>query len=137
MVFKVVRQLPNEAELESAISEMFRRNEPSEHARRLPVDIQEHADRYEVVAELPGVKKSDLSITVEKGVVTIKGTRKSAEEGAVRLVYSEIPTGTFDRSFVLPRDVDASKLGAELTGGLLTLTLPKSEAALPREISVK
>ena len=137
MTFKVVRQYPIDSELGSLVSNMFLHNVAPEQYQNLRVDIQEQAEGYQVVAELPGVKKSDLKITVEKGVLTIQGKRSESVGETARVLYSEILTGPFKRTFVLPRDVDASKLEAELSAGLLTLTLPKAEKALPREISVK
>jgi HSP20 family protein len=140
MFVKLVQQ-PTDSTFDSLVSDLFgdRGSSPSlQRAADIPVNIQEHSDRYEIAAEVPGVKKEDLRITVENGILAISGQRAPVVEGAkAKVLHSEISTGRFARSFVIPRDVDAAKLDAHLSGGILTLTLPKSEAALPREISVK
>lgn len=104
----------------------------------IPIDVKEHSDRYELIAELPGVTKENLRISIEQGTLTIKGERKAAINGSsAKLIHSEIPTGVFARSFVVPKDVDAGKLEAGLSDGILRLTMPKAEHSLPREITVQ
>lgn len=99
------------------------------------VDIYENRDEYVVVADLPAVSKDALSIRLEDSELTIEGTvvdpmGDSAIEREFRLV-------NYRRSFVLPEFVDRAKVSAELTHGVLTLHLPKSEAVKPRRIQVR
>jgi HSP20 family protein len=103
------------------------------------VDIFE-TDRHDLVlrAELPGMSREDIEVTVENGTVAIKGEKKfdpAVKEEHYRRI--ERAYGTFHRSFTLPNTVDASKVTAEYKNGILTVTLPFKEEAKPRTISVE
>jgi HSP20 family protein len=103
-----------------------------------PVDIFEN-DRHEVVikAELPEVKKEDISVTFENNVLTLKGERKGEQQTTRdQFQRSERFYGSFTRSFSLPGTVDATKINALYKDGVLTITLPRREEAKPRQISV-
>lgn len=101
------------------------------------VDVAEHDSKYEIVAELPGVKREDLKVSVEDGTLTLSGERKQYgfPEG-IRVVRHETPTRSFTRSFELPKDVDQTRIAAELKDGVLRVQLPKAEHARPRQITV-
>ncbi len=102
------------------------------------VDIVEGANDYQIKAELPGVKKEDVKITVQNGVLTIRGekSRESEKKGDnVRRV--ERSYGSFQRSFTLPTSVRSEKIEASYDNGILTLSLPKSEESKPKEIEVR
>ena len=103
------------------------------------VDIFE-TDEHEVVlkAELPDLKREDINLTFENGVLTIKGERKFSEE-VQRENYHRIERqhGTFSRSFTLPNTVDAGRISATYKDGLLTVRLPQREEAKPKQIAVK
>ena len=103
-----------------------------------PVDIFENAQHEVVVkAELPDMKREDISVTFENNVLTLKGERKIAEEVANdRFQRLERFYGTFSRSFTLPSTVDASHISATYKDGVLTVRLPQREEAKPRQISV-
>ena len=88
-------------------------------------------------AELPGVKESDLDLTVASGELTLRGKRGGAEIEEATYHRRERGTGTFARTLRLPVDVDAQRIEATLTDGVLLLKLPKAEAAKPRKITVK
>lgn len=102
------------------------------------VDIHEDENQYTITADLPGVKKEDISLSVHDNVVTIKGERKQETEKQekgyrrVERVY-----GNFQRAFQIPRGVDATKVEAKYENGVLNVVLPKPEAAKPRNIEVK
>lgn len=102
------------------------------------IDVAEYADKSVLVAELPGVAKEDVKVTVKDGVVEIAGERKAhvlpENAGWVR---NEIRNGKFSRSLELPHEVDVNGIAAELTNGVLRVTLPKAEAAKPREIRIQ
>jgi HSP20 family protein len=102
------------------------------------MDVAERGNDTVVVLELPGVKKQDLSITVNDGYLTVSGERKAPEtpEKSVSL-RSEISRGKFNRSIELPHEVDINGVTAELVNGILQVVLPKSPEARPREIPVK
>jgi HSP20 family protein len=103
-----------------------------------PVDIFEN-DQHEVVikAELPDVKKEDISVTFEHNVLTLKGERKwDSDVKRDQFQRSERFYGAFTRSFSLPGTVDATRINASYKDGVLTITLPRREEAKPRQISV-
>ena len=102
------------------------------------VDIYE-TEKHDLVlrAELPGMTRQDIEVTVENGTLVIKGEKKFdtevKEENYRRIERSY---GTFHRSFTLPNTVDASKVTAEYKNGVLTITLPFKEEAKPRTVNV-
>lgn len=103
------------------------------------VDVVENKDAYVLHAELPGLEKKDINVSVEDGVLTISGERKfeGKDEKDDNYRYYERRYGSFSRTFKLPEHVDAAKIKANHKNGVLELTLPKTEAAKPRQIEVK
>lgn len=102
------------------------------------VDIFENEKKELVLkAELPDVRKEDVSVTVENNTLTLSGERKFDSE-AKREQYHRIERsyGSFSRSFSLPATVDTTKIGAEFKHGLLTIRLPFREEAKPRSINI-
>ena len=108
-------------------------------AQWLPlVDITEDGHEYLIKAELPEVRKEDVKVTVESGVLTISGERKfEKEEKDKRYHRIERSYGSFTRSFSVPDDADDSKVAAEFKDGVLTVRLTKSEKARPKSVEVK
>ena len=108
-------------------------------AQWLPlVDITEDDQAYLIKAELPEMKKNDVKVTVENGVLTISGERKfDKEEQNKRYHRVERSYGSFTRSFAVPDDADDATVAAEFKDGLLTVRLAKSEKARPKAIEVK
>ena len=101
------------------------------------ISVVENDNDALLIAELPGVKKEDLKISVENNVLTFSGTRKgNALPEKATWLRNEIRTGDFSRSVQLPEGIDASKISAELTNGQLLVTLPKAEEVKPREIRI-
>jgi len=102
------------------------------------VDIHEEAERFLVVADLPGVEGKDIDVTADKGVLTIKGERRSEkkafQDGFERV---ERASGTFLRRFTLPESVDAEAIKATHVNGVLEVTIPKRPQEQPRRISVQ
>ena len=102
------------------------------------VDIIEDDKEWLVKADLPEVKKEDVKVTVEGGVLTITGERKfEKEEKDKKYRRIERSYGNFFRSFTLPDAADGSKVNAEFKDGLLKVHLPKSEKATPKTVEVK
>jgi len=102
------------------------------------VDITEDDKEYLIKTELPEVKKDDVKVTVENGVLTITGERKFEKEEKGRKYHRvERAYGNFVRSFTLPDDADANKVNAEFKDGVLKVHVAKSEAAKPKHIEVK
>ena len=102
------------------------------------VDISETDGEFLIKAELPEVKKEDVKITLQQGVLTIQGQRvQEREERGKRYHRIERAYGTFARTFTLPDYVDDANVRAEFKDGVLTLHVPKSEKAKPKAIEVK
>ena len=102
------------------------------------VDIAEDDKEYLITAELPEVKKEDVKVTMENGVLTITGERRfEKEEKNKKWHRVERSYGSFARSFALPDNGDAAKVNAEFKDGMLKVRVAKSEAARPRQIEVK
>ncbi len=102
------------------------------------INITEDANGYRVRAEMPGVKNEDLEVQVVGRNLTISGERKiKIEAEGARYHRREREAGKFSRVVSLPGDFDGRKVEAKAVNGILTVTLPKSEAARPRQITVK
>lgn len=100
-------------------------------------DVYEEKDKYIVKAELPGMKKEDINVSLHDGNLIISGERKSETKSEGTEVYrAERYFGKFQRSVSLPPTVATTKVAAEYKDGVLTVTLPKSEEAKPRQIEV-
>ena len=103
-----------------------------------PVDIYE-TDGHEVVlkAELPDMKREDINVTFENGVLTLRGERKFEQETKKEnFQRNERRHGSFSRSFTLPNTVDAGRISASYKDGVLTIRLPQREEARPKQIAV-
>lgn len=102
------------------------------------VDIKEEEDRFVLHADIPGVRPEDIEITMDKGVLTIRGERKhESEESAEGYHRTERSHGVFMRRFGLPKNVDGDSIQATSKDGVLELVLPKAEAGVPHRIAVK
>jgi len=102
------------------------------------VDIFEEPDAIRLVAELPGVRPSEVQISVESNLLTIKGTKQQlAEEKAEKVHRYERTYGAFERTFRLSASIDPNKIKATYNLGVLTITLPKAETAKPHLIQVE
>ena len=102
------------------------------------VDITEDEKEYLIKAELPEVKKEDVKVTVENGMLTISGERKiEKEEKGKRYHRVERAYGSFVRSFSLPDNIDSNKVNADFKDGVLRVHVAKSEHARPKQIEVK
>lgn len=101
------------------------------------VDISEDEDEYLIKADLPEVDKENVKVTVENGVLAVRGERKfETEDKRRKYHWIERSYGSFSRSLALPDDADASKVTAEFKEGMLRIRLPKSEATKPKQIEV-
>jgi HSP20 family protein len=100
-------------------------------------DVFEDKEAVKIVAEVPGVKREDVRISIEDNVLTIRGEKKQVAEATTERVHRyERSYGVFERSFALPNVVDTDRIEAKYDAGVLTITLPKVERARPREIPV-
>jgi HSP20 family protein len=122
---------------EDALARML--NEPRGARPWSPsVDIYETENELVLKADLPDVKLEDIEVRVENQTLTLKGERKFEKDDSVRGHHRiERNYGSFERSFTVPSSVDAEKVAAEYKNGVLTVRLPKKEAAKPRQVKIE
>ncbi len=116
-------------------SNVVKESTRDEHFVSPAVDIFETVDVLTLVADMPGVTKDNLEIGVDQGILSIKASTGNGTRG--NALYREFRPSGYYRQFRLLEDFDADKADAELKNGVLTLRLPKAEAAKPRKIAVK
>lgn len=100
------------------------------------VDIFENEKQINLLADMPGVAPNDVKIDLNDGVLSISGEVKPFESGDESDVLIEFEIGRYYRQFTLSEVIDQGKIEAKLEDGVLRLTLPKAEKAIPRQISV-
>ena len=109
-----------------------------ERAVSPPMDVYEDEDAVTVVCDLPGIQQKDIDITIGGGVLTVKGEKGREEPpGAAKMYRREIWEGKFQRTISLPPTVDAGKVDATFTDGVLRIGLPKTEEAKPKKIELR
>ena len=121
-------------------NELFDRlfNAPEAKSWVPALDVYEEKDNYVVKVELPGVNKEDVKLSLEQGTLTITGERKSeTKQEGTEVHYTERFHGRFQRVIDLPESVAADKVTAQYKDGILTVTLPKSEHAKPKQIDIQ
>ncbi len=102
------------------------------------IDVEETENEYIVKAELPGLSKEDIKISLRENSVTISGERKKEKEEKGKTYHRvEMVYGKFARTIQLPDEIQPDKAKAEYKNGILTITLPKSEKSKPREIEIE
>ncbi len=103
------------------------------------VDVYEEAERFVVLADVPGVESKDINITAEDGVLTIRGERHAQKKAADGNGYERIErtTGTFLRRFTLPESANTETITAKQTNGVLEISIPKQPKVQPRRIAVE
>jgi HSP20 family protein len=106
---------------------------------RMKVDVAERNGAYTVTAELPGVRKEEIQVTIEGAQVTLAAEVKREHEASQeeRLLHSERVFGKLSRSFTLPQEVDEAKAEAKFRDGVLELTLPKKSATQRKPIPIQ
>ena len=125
-------------ELENLFDTFFQQAEARSDDFVPALDVTEEKDRYVVKAELPGLTAKDVNVTVENGMLTIRGEKKQeSEEKGKNFHRIERRYGSFQRVLALPTTVDAAKTEAAYKDGVLTVRLTKHEAAKPKAIEVK
>ncbi len=106
---------------------------------RVKVDVAENNGAYTVTAELPGVKKDDIQVTIDGAEVTLTAEVKREKEVTQdeRVLHTERVFGKVTRSFTLPQEVDEAKAEAKFRDGVLELTLPKKAAAARKQVTIQ
>ncbi|OQA25789.1 MAG: Spore protein SP21 [Verrucomicrobia bacterium ADurb.Bin345] len=99
-------------------------------------DIYEKPDAVLVMCDMPGVDEKNVDVTLESGVLTITGRQDAARREGLELLHQGYRTGIFRRTFEVSAEIDASKIDAKISKGVLRLVLPKTEQAQPRKIAV-
>jgi HSP20 family molecular chaperone IbpA len=101
------------------------------------VDIAEDSEGITLKADLPGVSRDQLDVRVESGHLLIEGTIKMAVPDNLTVVYAEVRGSLYRRSFALSNELDSAGVEANLTDGVLTVRIPRTEAAKPRRIQIE
>ena len=126
-------------QIDQVFDEMWRRSRAGSRTGAWfpPVDVSENELEFRVVAELPGISKDNVKITLNDGVLTLRGEKPTEvkSENETRH-HVERTFGVFERSFRLSAPVDKEKITARFENGVLRVVLPKSEESRPREISI-
>lgn len=124
--------------IQNAFGDIFESTPATQYGRYPLFDLAEYENESVLIAEMPGVRKEDLKISLHDGYLTISGERKEYDmpEGS-NWIRNEIRTGKFTRSIEMPHEVDSGNISAELNNGILRITLPKAETIKPREIRIK
>jgi HSP20 family protein len=99
-------------------------------------DIHETQDSVVVTMDVPGVGKSAIDISLDKGVLTVTGTIDSKKYESLEPIYSEYNVGNFVRSFTVSTKIDSDAISAAVADGVLTVRLPKAKEALPKRIAI-
>lgn len=138
-VFNPIRELARStSEFEREFDKLFRFNNGDTEVYVPASEITETKDSFRLELDLPGVKKEDVKISVDKNVLTIQGERKAETvKDSDGYHYTERVSGSFRRSFNLSTLVKSDAIEAHYDNGVLTLNLPKVEEAKPRQIEVK
>jgi HSP20 family molecular chaperone IbpA len=102
-----------------------------------PVDVFENDASITLLADMPGVSREQLQVRVDGDSLVIEGTASTVGPENMQLVYGEAQCPNYRRQFTLSRELDTSRIEAQLRDGVLRLTIPKSEAARPRRIEVQ
>ncbi|SES67487.1 Hsp20/alpha crystallin family protein [Oceanicella actignis] len=100
-------------------------------------DIVEAEGGLTLMMEMPGVAPEDVEISVDRGVLVVRGRNRPAQPENFALAWSEYAEGDYERAFSLSEDLDPDGIEARMRAGVLTLTIPRAKAALPRRIEVK
>ena len=104
---------------------------------RPTMDALELEKSFELSFSLPGFEKEDITISVKKDTLNLKATKAEVKEDeSVKYLAREIARGSYERNIELPENVNTDKISAEYKSGILTLSIPKTKAALPKEIDV-
>lgn len=99
------------------------------------VDIYENDEEILLRADMPGVEKKDITINIDNGRLSLGGVRKFESKGSAQ--WEEFGNVEYQRTFSVPQTIDVNKIIAKLKDGVLSLHLPKSEAAKPKQIEIK
>jgi HSP20 family protein len=104
--------------------------------RTMPMEALRRGDQFIVAIDVPGVNPSDIDVTVERNVIEINARRQPLRQEGDEVIIDERPQGEFRRQLFLGDNLDPNKLTADCNRGVLTLTIPVSEASKPRKVQI-
>jgi len=110
---------------------------PTEREMLLAMDVSTTEEAYDITAFVPGLEAEDLNIEIINNTVALRGEFACTEKEGVQYLSCELPSGRFSRVLTMPTDLDPAKAEANIKNGVLTLHIPKAEAARPKSIKVK
>lgn len=113
------------------------RQQPQQRFVVPPVDVFENENAITLLADLPGVPREQLHVRIDGDTLVLEATAGASGPENMELVYGEAQCPAYRRQFTLSRELDTSRIEAQLRDGVLRLTLPKAEAARPRRIQVQ
>ena len=102
----------------------------------MPMDAYREGDTFYLKLDLPGIDRESIDLTVEQNVLTVRAHRPATAGNAVEMIVAERPSGTFSRQVFLGETLDAERVSADYTAGVLTLSIPVREAAKPRKLEI-
>ena len=115
----------------------FNRVAPRANVWRPAMDAMENEKSYDISFSIPGFEKDDINISVKNNMLTLKVEKaESTEKEEVNYLIREMARGSYERSLELPENVNTDKISAEYKSGILSLSIPKTKEALPKEIAV-
>src|SRR5215211_5067443 len=118
------------------LTESFVRPRGWTGAAQVPLDLYETEDEYVAKLAVPGLKPDNFEITMQQNLLNIRGHTQTEQQQGIRYHVQEQRYGDFNRTIQFPTAVDAGKIQASLADGILTIRVPKAEAAKPKRISV-
>ena len=104
--------------------------------RTMPMEAVRRDDQFIVAIDLPGVTQDDVDVTVERNVIDVSARRQPVRKEGDQVIIDERPQGEFRRQLFLGDNLDPNKMSAQYDRGVLTLTIPVSEASKPRKIAI-
>ena len=102
----------------------------------MPMDAFRKGDSFYIRFDLPGARADSIDLTVEQNVLTVRAERPGLDTDGLEMIVAERPAGTFTRQVFLGETLDADRISADYTAGVLTLSIPVREAAKPRRVSI-
>ena len=133
-----VRSLSFEKEMNHLFHDILNESQSSDRVWQPVADLAETDKNYEVRLEIPGIKKEEIKISFQDGVLSIQGERRSEEKKEDKNYHRvERLYGKFERFFSLPNEVKGDEIKAGYNDGILTVEIPKTEKVLPRQIEIK
>lgn len=126
------------AEIDKMLAPLYEDEVKKDFDYKPNVNIAESEDHLKIYAELPGVDKKDVKVSVnDENILTIKGNREMTFDKDTKLHKQEYYKGAFKRAFIIPKEFDTDKIDANFNNGILEVKIDRKESVKPKEISIK